>query len=116
MYYGSPMDDYEYMKIRYDKIPEEIKTQYNLQTLEHNGWIYLQIQKDMPGLKQAGKISNTRLTKHLEQYGYHLTAQTLSLWVHKSRPIAFTLVVDNFGVKYKGLQHFKQLCDKLRDL
>ena len=33
MYYGSPMDDYEYMRIRYDEIPEEIKAQYDLHAL-----------------------------------------------------------------------------------
>ncbi|KAL7474558.1 hypothetical protein ACHAW6_000533, partial [Cyclotella cf. meneghiniana] len=27
------------------------------------------------------------------------------LWTHKWRPIAFTLVVDNFGVKYVGQEH-----------
>ena len=116
MYYGSPMDEYEYMRIRFDEIPQEIKIQYNLQALEHNGWIYLQIRKGMPGLKQAGKIANLRLTKHLERYGYHATARTPSLWVHKSRPISFTLVVDDFGVKYVGLEHFHHLCDSLRDL
>ena len=116
MYYGSPMDEYEYMKIRYDEIPEEIKVQYNLGTLEHKGYVYIQIRKGMPGLKQAGKIANTRLTKHLQQYGYHPTPRTPSLWVHRDRPVSFTLVVDDFGVKYTKLADFQHLCDALRDL
>ena len=29
-YLGTPMDIYEYMKIRFDTIPEEIKKKYNL--------------------------------------------------------------------------------------
>ena len=116
MYYGSPMEEYEYMRIHYDEIPREIKIQYDLQALEHNGWIYLQIRKGMPGLKQAGKIANTRLTKHLKRYGYRPTARTLSLWVHQLRLISFTLVVDDFGVKYVGLEHFQHLCDSLHDL
>ena len=43
MYNGSPMDEYEYMKICYDEIPNEIKTQNKLCALEQKGWIYLQI-------------------------------------------------------------------------
>jgi hypothetical protein len=27
---------------------------------------------------------------------------TLGVWLHKTKPIAFTLVVDNFAVKYAG--------------
>jgi hypothetical protein len=29
-----------------------------------------EIRKGMPGLKQAGKIANDRLTKHLAKFGY----------------------------------------------
>ena len=52
------MDEYEYMRIRYSEIPQEIKNAYNLHSIVHDGWIYLQIRKGMPGLKQAGKIAN----------------------------------------------------------
>jgi hypothetical protein len=31
------------------------------------------------------------------------------LWQHKTRPILFTLVVDNFGVKYVGKEHVDHL-------
>ena len=55
MYYGTPMSTYEYMRIRYNEIPEEIIQQYKLNNLEHNGWVYIEIRKGMPGLKQAGK-------------------------------------------------------------
>ena len=84
MYYGSPMMEYEYMKIHHDEIPIEIKTQYSLSEIEHNGYVYLQIRKGMPGLKQAGKIANTQLTKHLERYGYTPSKRTPSLWSHKT--------------------------------
>ena len=70
----------------------------------------------MPGLKQAGKIANTHLTKHLEWYVYRSCPFTPSLWKHDSRPILFTLVVDDFGVKYVGKKHFQHLWDALGDL
>ena len=31
------------------------------------------------------------------------------LWTHKTRPIQFTLVVDDFGVKYVGQEHANHL-------
>ena len=99
-----------------DEIPEEIIQQYNLNSLQHKGWIYIEIRKGMPGLKQAGKIANDRLTHNLAQYGYRPKPRTPSLWKHDTRPVGFTLVVDDFGVKYVGNDHFEHLCDALRDL
>ena len=42
-------------------IPEEIIRQYNLLKIVHNGYVYLEVRKGMPGLKQAGKVANDRL-------------------------------------------------------
>ena len=50
------MNIYEYMKLPLDNIPEEIIQQYNLINLEHKGFVYMEIQKGMYGLPQAGKI------------------------------------------------------------
>jgi hypothetical protein len=38
---------------------------------------------------------------------------TPGLWLHKTRPIAFSLVVDNFAVKYMGKQHADHLRNAL---
>jgi len=54
----------------------------------------------MYGLHQAGIIAQDLLTKRLHQAGYHQSKVTPGYWHHKWRPISFTLVVDNFGVKY----------------
>ena len=37
------------------------------------------------------------------------------LWIQATRPISFTLVVDNFGVKYIGRQHLDHIINALRD-
>ena len=61
----------------------------------------------MYGLPQAGLLAQQRLIAHLAQYGYHETA-TLCLFRHASNGTAFTLVVDDFGIKYatpEGAQH-----------
>jgi hypothetical protein len=91
----------EYMKLHISKIPDEIITEYKL----HDGWVYMEIRKGMPGLKQAGRIADDRLTTHLAKYGYRPVPITPSLWTHGTRPIDFSLVVDDFGVKYIGKEH-----------
>ena len=70
----------------------------------------------MPGLKQASRIANDRLVKHLAPYGYEPVCHTPSLWRHKHRPVTFALVVDNFGIKYVGRKHFNHLVNALRPL
>jgi hypothetical protein len=35
------------------------------------------------------------------------------MWLHKTRPIAFSLIVDDFAVKYVGKQHAYHLNDAL---
>jgi len=37
------------------------------------------------------------------------------LWKHKWRPIMFVLVVDDFGVKYKGKEHVHHLFAALKE-
>jgi hypothetical protein len=116
-YYGTPMNRYEYMKLHISNIPTEIIDEYILASLATDDcWIYMEIRKGVPGLKQAGRIANDRLTLHLGKYGYSPFPQTPSLWTHDTRLIAFSLVVDNFGVKYVGDDHAHHLLDALRQL
>ena len=53
------------------------------------------------GLPQAGILANKKLKRKLALFGYHKCIDTPGLWKHKSRPLTFTLVVDDFGVKYE---------------
>ena len=90
-------------------MPDEIIKEYNLKKFEHNGWIYIKIVKGIYGLPQAGKLANKLLQKRLKRCGYHPTNFTPGLWTHIWRPVKFTLVVDDFGVKFEGLQHANHL-------
>eukprot|EP00957_Ditylum_brightwellii_P178248 13576607-Ditylum_brightwellii.AAC.1 len=97
-------------------IPDEIKTQYNLNDIVENGNVYVDICKGMYGLPQAGKIANDQLVKHLKQYGYSPTKHTPGLWKHKTRDITICLVVDNFGIKYTNEKDGKHLIDVVQTL
>jgi hypothetical protein len=76
----------------------------------------MEIRKDMPGLKQAGCITNDQLTTHLAKFGYWPVPITPSLWKHDSCPIDFSLVVDDFGIKYVGKERALHLLGPLRKL
>jgi hypothetical protein len=82
------------------RLPEEIVTKYNLQTLAVEGWVYIEIRKGMYGLKQVGLLANQLLQQRFAPFGYYPARQTPGLWLHKTRPIAFSLIVDDFAVKY----------------
>ena len=101
-YYGTAMDQYKYMKLALACILDEIIDQYSLRTLSSDGWVYLDIRKVMPGLKQAGRIANELLKAHLAHFGFAPVPRTPELWKHATKPIIFALVVDDFGVNYIG--------------
>jgi hypothetical protein len=63
----------------------------------------------MYSLKQAGLLANQLLQKRFAPLGYYLARHTPGLWLHKTRPISFTLVVDDLAVKYMGKQHADHL-------
>jgi hypothetical protein len=67
----------------------------------------------MYGLKQAGLLANQLLQTRLAPFGYYPARHTPGLWIHKTRPISFTLVVDDFAVKYDGKHHAERLPNAL---
>ena len=101
MYLATPMDRYECMCMPMDLIPENIIQQYNLRNKCKNGYVYMQIERGMYGLPQAGILANKLLRKRLEPHGYYEVNHTPELWRHKTLPIQFTLVVDDFGINMK---------------
>ena len=112
-YLGTPMQRKEYMFIPLHLIPEEILKQYKLKNLQREGKVYVEIQKGMYGLPQAGILANQQLKKHLQPHGYLPCKHTPGLWKHIWRPIKFTLVVDDFGVMYEGKEHVDHLLQVL---
>jgi hypothetical protein len=65
----------------------------------------------MYSLPQAGRIANDELVLHLAAHGYIQAEHTPGIFSHETRPISFTLVVDDFGVKYIGKEHAEHLRD-----
>jgi hypothetical protein len=95
-YLGTPLPRFEYMRMLLSRFPEEIVEKYNLGALAIDGWVYIEIIKGMYGLKQAGLLANQLLQTILAPFGYYPARHTPGLWLHKTRPIAFSLVVDDY--------------------
>lgn len=78
----------------------------NLLNLAVNGKVLLEINGGVYGLPQAGFAQET-LVARLAEHGYHMTS-TSYLFRHETQNIQFTLIVDDFSVKFTddaGLHH-----------
>ena len=59
------MDNYEYMFIPINQIPQEIIDHYHLQIIAHKGKVYVEIRRGMYGLPQAGILAENNLSVSL---------------------------------------------------
>jgi hypothetical protein len=114
MYLETPLDWYEYMRMPLNLSPDNIVNHYNLRQKAKNGFVYMEIQKGMYGLPQAGILANKLLKKQLARHGYFEQPHTPGLWKHVGRPVWFNLCVNDFGTKYIGIKNLQHLYDALR--
>jgi hypothetical protein len=83
--------------------------------LAQDGKVYIEIQKGMYGSPQAGILTNELLQRNLAKDSYRPTHHTHGLWKHDTHPISFSLVVDDFGVKYVGREHAEHLMECIKN-
>jgi hypothetical protein len=110
------LDRFEYMQIGAAQVPEAFKQACNLHNKIQKGHIYMEIRRGCYRLPQAGILANKLLKEHLTVDGYSKLLHSTGLLTHKTRPIQYTLVVNDFGVKYVGedisiilIRHLTQL-------
>ena len=108
------LKEYEYIHIPYDLIPQSFRNTYNLDSIVHDGFIYAEIHSGMYGLPPAGILAHEDLVEFMAPYGYHPVTFTPGLWVHDTNGITFTLVVDDFGVKYTNNESLLYLINTLQ--
>jgi hypothetical protein len=114
-YLNTLMARYEYMRLRITDMPDDVIEHYNLKDkATPDSYIYFEIQKGMYSLPQAGIIAQKLLEECLQKQGYHQSQTTPGLWKHDTRPISFSLVIDNFEVKYVGKENAQHLLDTVR--
>ena len=69
----------------------------------------------MYSLPQSGLLASELLEKRLNKRGYQQSKLVPGFWKHKWQSIQFTLVVDDFGVKYMGKEHALHLKQTLEE-
>ena len=77
--------------------------------------VYIFTNRGMYGLPQSGIPAKEILKKRLNKCGYQQRKLVPGLWKNDWRPMQFTLVLDNFGVKYVGEKHALHLKQTLEE-
>ena len=97
-------------------MPEEIIEECNLrEKATEEGFVYVDVWKGVYGLPQAGLLAQQLVEDRLNDKRYKQSPIIPGLWVHEWRPIQFTVVVDDFGMKYVGEEHTQHLVSVLND-
>ena len=82
-YWNLPLPRPEYIRINISNIPQEIINEYNLQEkVTKTGHVYIEANKGMYRLTQAGLIANKLLKKQLNKHGHQQSRIVPGLWKH----------------------------------
>ena len=109
-----PDDQWEYMVMNINDVPQEIIDSYHLMDFVTPGEtkVYFEVVKALYGMKQAGYLANQEVVEHLNNNGYTSSMHTPCLFRHHTDDIEFTLVTDDFGVRYGS----KEAADNLLEV
>ena len=101
-YLMTDLDKFEYMWIDRAQIPDRTFQKYGLDNLQTSskGMYMVRVKKGMYGLPHAGRIAAIKVTALLAQAGYRECRHNKMVFRHDTRNVTFTLVVDDFLVKY----------------
>lgn len=102
------------MQITIKLIPQAIIDQYDLMSKMLNIYVYMKITWGMYGLPQAGILADKLLKKKLAPHEYYEVQHKPGWFKHQWRLITFTLIVDNFGIKYAEKENADHLINKLK--
>ena len=99
-YPGNLLNRPEYFKIQISGIPQNFIDKYYLETSTQDGWVYLEIYKEVYGLPQVRILANNLLRKRFGRARYYEAATTPNFSLNKWRPIQFYLIVNDFSIEY----------------
>ena len=89
-YLMTPMDRFEYFRMKLELFPQDIIEEYGLRDkVDTDGNVFCEVRRGMYGLPQAGIIAQELLTKRLHQAGYRQSTVTPGYWRREWHPISF---------------------------
>jgi hypothetical protein len=115
-YLGTPIARKEYMRIPLASSTQSIIDQYELSDKARKCLVLVEISKGMYGLSQAVILALNYLMNHLANHDYAPCTRTVGLWTHSTRDITFSLLVDDFGIKYTNRDDAIHLLTALEEL
>jgi hypothetical protein len=114
-YLMMPMDRYEYFRMKIELFPQDIIDEYGFHDrVDAEGNVFCEVRCGMHTLPQDDIIAQELLTKRLHKVGYRQSKITPGYWRHNWRPISFTLVVNDFAVKYTNKDDVEHLMNILK--
>ena len=79
-YLNTPMARREYMHLKLSNLPESVVQQYNLEVKStKDGYVHVDIKRDVYGLPQAGLVVQQLLDKRLNKKGYNQSEITTGI-------------------------------------
>ena len=115
-YLNTPLHRPEYLRMKLNHFPDDVIAHYGLkEKVDAKGFVYVKCVRGMYGLPHAGIIAQRLLEERLNKADYYQSDVTPGFWKHKWRPISFSLIVDDFGVKYVGKEHADHLISVLNE-
>ena len=111
----SSLEQPEWINIPIKNIPLSLLEEHNLIQFISDEHILCRVDGTMYGHPVAGRLANADLVKHLAVHGYVQDANVPCMFAHVTAPISFSLVVDDFGIKYVHDSDLATLCSALRE-
>ena len=62
-YLNTPLERKEYVRMKLSDFHESVVEHYTLKDIEKDGWVYIEVSKDIYGLPQAGILAQKLLEK-----------------------------------------------------
>jgi len=118
-YLMSTLPQPEWILVPVKDIPSTTLEEHHLNDFVVDGHILCRVDGTMYGHPYAGRGANLDLVTHLASYHFFQDPNIPCLFTHDTRPISFTLVVDDFGVKYNDLadvHHLIQILEAKYDV
>ena len=109
----SNLDRPEYIRIPLTKLSENFRARYNLNPFIHSKSVVFEVTGNMPGHPAAGRLAKSELVAVLKRGGYHEHPDVPCLFESPLTKLSFTLLTDDFGIKYTDISHVDALKDCL---
>ena len=109
----SDLDRPEYIRIPLAKLSDTFRAKYNLDPFIHSNSVVFEVTGNMPGHPAAGRLAKSELVSVLKRGGYHEHPDVPCLFENPVNKLSFTLLTDDFGIKYTDMAHVDALKDCL---